>query len=256
MRAFPLNGLAGYPLSLKKIGQVAGGPGPRGRLRAWRAVVLCTQPLRWLLSIAALCAWGAQASAAGLAAAWTLPIVADLRAMLDAMDQAGLASGDVDAQRQPHAATLLTGCEQRLTPLAAQVQRMINDKRELLATVEQLKTSAGRLRSLSDDVGESRGSVRGCIIIVDVSFDEPAGNRLVALMVDSVAAVRSVEARSIEPVPGLGLGMRVDFLSGLVRDGDHFLRLLDTRRALSMEELAHRGGGARTAPGVGAAVAR
>ncbi len=76
---------------------------------------------------------------------------------------------------------------------------------------------------------------RTCVVIVEVTL---ARDRvLMGVMADAVSQVIDVAARDVEPVPVFGTKIRVDYLTGMSRDGKRFVLLLDIDRVLAAEAL-------------------
>jgi purine-binding chemotaxis protein CheW len=81
-----------------------------------------------------------------------------------------------------------------------------------------------------------------CFVIVEVLLD---GERtMLGLLVDSVSEVLDLGPDDIEPPPGFGTRIPVDYLRGLGRQEQGFLLLLDLERLLSAEALRGLAGGA------------
>ncbi len=75
-----------------------------------------------------------------------------------------------------------------------------------------------------------------CIVIFDVPRD---GERVeLGLMVDAVSEVIAVPGSHIEPPPQFGGGLRREFIRGMAKVGGRFVILLETDKALDIEEMA------------------
>ncbi|MBD1550758.1 chemotaxis protein CheW [Pseudomonas typographi] len=78
---------------------------------------------------------------------------------------------------------------------------------------------------------------RSCIVILEVRGAE--GDTLVfGLLVDAVCAVLDIAAHAMEPAPGFGSRIRVDFIAGMARLDGRFVIVLDVDRVLSLQDLA------------------
>jgi purine-binding chemotaxis protein CheW len=62
------------------------------------------------------------------------------------------------------------------------------------------------------------------------------GDVRVGVTVDSVQAVRTVEASAVEAPPAIYRGLAREYLEGVVRDGGEILVLLDTKHLLTSTE--------------------
>ncbi len=77
-----------------------------------------------------------------------------------------------------------------------------------------------------------------CVIVVEREFE---GERLaVGLLADSVREVMEIAPQDVLSPPEMGLSVDAAYLSGVARNGEDFLLLLDAHRLLSLEELAAR----------------
>ena len=75
-----------------------------------------------------------------------------------------------------------------------------------------------------------------CIVIFDVERD---GERVeLGLLVQSVSEVMAIRGSDIEPPPHFGGGLRRDFIRGMVKMAGRFVIILETDRALDVEEMA------------------
>lgn len=77
---------------------------------------------------------------------------------------------------------------------------------------------------------------RTCIVIIEIDTDE--GQQVVGIMVDAVNEVLDIPAEEIEPAPNFGAHIRADFIRGMGKINGRFVILLDTRRVLSVDEMA------------------
>jgi purine-binding chemotaxis protein CheW len=77
-----------------------------------------------------------------------------------------------------------------------------------------------------------------CIVIFDVTRD---GERVeLGLLVDAVSEVVSIAAGAIEPAPKFGGGLKREFIRGMGKVAGRFVILLETDRALDIEEMANQ----------------
>jgi len=61
--------------------------------------------------------------------------------------------------------------------------------------------------------------------------------RTVGIVVDGVSATHNVDPESIQPAPGLGVSVSIEFIKGLVLLGNEMLMILNIDRLLSVEAL-------------------
>lgn len=76
---------------------------------------------------------------------------------------------------------------------------------------------------------------RTCVVIVEISGDTeslPLG-----ILVDGVNEVLEVDADKVEDRPDFGLGLRPDFVRGMIKREGGFIVILDTSKVLSTAEL-------------------
>ena len=74
-----------------------------------------------------------------------------------------------------------------------------------------------------------------CIIIFDVLRE---GARVeLGLLVDAVSAVIEIAPEQIEPPPHFGSALRRDFIQGMGKLGQRFVIILDSERALNLDEI-------------------
>ena len=76
---------------------------------------------------------------------------------------------------------------------------------------------------------------RTCIVISEIAGDN--GPLPLGILVDGVNEVLEVGPEQIENKPEFGLGMRPDFVSGMIRRDNGFIVMLDIGQVLSMSEL-------------------
>ncbi|WP_347986756.1 chemotaxis protein CheW [Methylomonas sp. AM2-LC] len=89
----------------------------------------------------------------------------------------------------------------------------------------------------------SKGSTqihkRTGIVIVETSSDsEDDTPQDLGIIVDAVNEVVDISHQDIEPPPSFGVGIRPEFISGMAKQNDRFIILLDVNRVLSIDEMA------------------
>jgi purine-binding chemotaxis protein CheW len=77
---------------------------------------------------------------------------------------------------------------------------------------------------------------RTCVVIVEVAV-ETGHPAQIGLLVDAVNEVLDVERKQIEPRPSFGLGIRAEFVSGMLRSEQGFIVILEPGEVLSNAEL-------------------
>jgi purine-binding chemotaxis protein CheW len=76
---------------------------------------------------------------------------------------------------------------------------------------------------------------RTCVVIIEIAIDD--GHHALGILVDGVNEVLEVEASQIESRPEFGMGMRADFVNGMIRMDGRFVIILDVNHVLSSTEL-------------------
>ena len=115
-------------------------------------------------------------------------------------------------------------------PLMPDFVRGVINLRGAVLPVIDLKSRFGRGTAL---VGK-----RSCVVIFDSVRD---GDKVeLGLMVDSVSEVVEVPVSSIEPAPQFGNSIERSFIGGMGKVGGQFIVILDTERALDLEDMAQR----------------
>ena len=115
-------------------------------------------------------------------------------------------------------------------PLMPDFVRGVINLRGAVVPVIDLKSRFGR--------GAAQVGKKSCVVIFD-SVREGEKVEL-GLMVDSVSEVVEIPVTSIEPPPQFGTSIERSFIRGMGKvDGD-FIVILDTDRALDVEEMAQR----------------
>jgi purine-binding chemotaxis protein CheW len=74
-----------------------------------------------------------------------------------------------------------------------------------------------------------------CVVIVEISTEED--RHVMGVVVDAVNAVLKIAENEIEPPPGFGAKIRVDFIEGMGKVNGKFVILLNVGQVLSSEEL-------------------
>ncbi|MGC4116187.1 MAG: chemotaxis protein CheW [Myxococcales bacterium] len=88
-------------------------------------------------------------------------------------------------------------------------------------------------------LGETKVGRRTCIVMAEAELDGDKG--IVGLMVDGVSQVMDLPPGQVEPTPGFGTRIRVDFVKGMGRVGNRFVPLVDLSKLLDVEELLAAG---------------
>ena len=78
---------------------------------------------------------------------------------------------------------------------------------------------------------------RSCIVIIE-THPQSDEKQDVGVLVDSVSAVMEIPASDIEPPPGFGARIRIDFISGMAKVNGKFVILLNVDKVLSVDEMA------------------
>ncbi|WP_084545029.1 chemotaxis protein CheW [Derxia gummosa] len=113
-------------------------------------------------------------------------------------------------------------------PMVPRYMRGVINLRGAVVPVIDLNARFGR--------AETELSRRTCIVILDVQAGDET--HVLGIIVDSVTAVRQIEADQIEPAPSFGAGIRADFIEGMAKVNGNFVILLDLARVLSVDELS------------------
>ncbi|WP_031480559.1 chemotaxis protein CheW [Maridesulfovibrio frigidus] len=85
-------------------------------------------------------------------------------------------------------------------------------------------------------MGEIKHTVNTCIIIVEVNLEDEF--IVIGVLVDSVREVIEMTPESIEPPPRMGTSVHTDFITGMGRQNDEFIMILNIDGIFSAEELA------------------
>lgn len=76
---------------------------------------------------------------------------------------------------------------------------------------------------------------RTCVVIIEIPVED--AHHAIGILVDGVNEVLEVEASQIESRPEFGMGMRADFVNGMIRLDGRFVIILDVGQVLSSSEL-------------------
>jgi purine-binding chemotaxis protein CheW len=99
-------------------------------------------------------------------------------------------------------------------------------------------------------LAEGEATVNTCIIIAEADLGE--GPLLLGALVDAVREVVDIEAAAMEPAPRMGLAVDTAYLTGMARQEDGFVMILDLDRIFAAGDLAdHLYRQAITAAGMG-----
>ncbi|MFC3625310.1 chemotaxis protein CheW [Vogesella amnigena] len=112
-------------------------------------------------------------------------------------------------------------------PMTPQFLRGVINLRGAVVPVIDLAVRFGR--------GLTEVGRRTCIVISEISGDN--GPLPLGILVDGVNEVLEVEPEQIEDRPDFGLGVRPDFVSGMIRLNNQFIVMLDIGRVLLLGEL-------------------
>jgi purine-binding chemotaxis protein CheW len=161
----------------------------------------------------------------------------DLRAPLHGI-AGSLGAGAVEHQHL----TFFLGEDEFALPIGG-IRRVVGRGRTVaVAGAPDWVTGLARLRSASVpvvDLGVKLGRPRAgvsaspCLVFVESPGQTPP---LVALVADRVNRVVEIPPHRILPPPSFGRGARVDYLLGVVPEGDRLVLLLDLGKALAEEE--------------------
>ena len=83
-------------------------------------------------------------------------------------------------------------------------------------------------------IGAIEESVDTCIVIVEIMIDSEMIH--VGALADSVKEVIDLEPSQISPPPKLGMNINNEFISGMGRQGEKFLMILDIDRVLAADK--------------------
>ena len=115
-------------------------------------------------------------------------------------------------------------------PLMPSFVRGVINLRGAVVPVIDLKSRFGR--------GVATVGKKTCVVIFDAQRE---GEKVeLGLMVDSVSEVVELEAGNIEPPPQFGTSIERSFIRGMGKVAGEFIVVLDTDRALDLEDMAQR----------------
>ncbi|SCK29376.1 chemotaxis protein CheW [Vogesella sp. LIG4] len=83
--------------------------------------------------------------------------------------------------------------------------------------------------------GQTGVGRRTCIVITEIGGDK--GPLPLGILVDGVNEVLEVSAEQVEDKPDFGLGLRPEFVRGMIRQQNRFIVMLDIGHVLSVAEL-------------------
>ena len=84
-------------------------------------------------------------------------------------------------------------------------------------------------------MNEVETTLETCIIVLEVDLGGEL--TIVGALADSVQEVFEMNPENIEPPPRIGIGMSTEFISGMGKQGDQFIIILDINAVFSMDEL-------------------
>ena len=122
-------------------------------------------------------------------------------------------------------------------PMTPEFLRGVINLRGAVVPVIDLRGAVVPVIDLSVRFGRGLTQVgrRTCVVITEVDGDN--GAIPLGILVDGVNEVLEVEAAQIEDKPEFGLGLRPDFVSGMIRRDNDFIVMLDIAHVLSATEL-------------------
>ncbi|MCP4756054.1 MAG: chemotaxis protein CheW [Proteobacteria bacterium] len=84
-------------------------------------------------------------------------------------------------------------------------------------------------------MGEAERTVNTCIIIIEITIEDESA--MIGALVDSVKEVIDLDAEHIEPPPKVGTQLNTEFISGMGKQNDQFIIILDIEKIFTMDEL-------------------
>ena len=84
-------------------------------------------------------------------------------------------------------------------------------------------------------MSETEKTVNTVIIIIEIELD--GTSTMIGALVDSVQEVIDLDSEHIEPPPKIGTKLNTDFISGMGKQDNQFLIILDIEKVFSSEEL-------------------
>lgn len=79
----------------------------------------------------------------------------------------------------------------------------------------------------------------GIVIAEAVAGENSQQKQDIGIIVDAVNEVADISRNDIEPPPDFGVGLQQAFISGMARQNDKFVKLLNVNRILTVQELAN-----------------
>lgn len=116
-------------------------------------------------------------------------------------------------------------------PLMARCVRGILNLRGSVVPVVDLAVRFGRAAG-----AQTR---RTCVVILEIGAGDERSD--IGVVVDAVNQVIDIPPAEIEPPPSFGARLRTDFIRGMGKVEGGFVVILDTARALSIDEIARLG---------------
>lgn len=115
-----------------------------------------------------------------------------------------------------------------VVPLMPDFVRGVINLRGAVVPVIDLQSRFGRSHSA---VGK-----KTCIVIFDASSQ--GESQMLGLLVDAVSEVIDISDASIEPTPSFGTSISREFIRGLGKVQDDFIPIIETDKALSLDDMA------------------
>ena len=113
-------------------------------------------------------------------------------------------------------------------PLMPNFVRGVINLRGAVVPVIDLQARFGR--------AQARVGNKTCIVVIDASGEGEKTE--LGLMVDAVSEVIDIAKTDIEPPPQFGTSIQRDFIQGLGKVDGKFVVILDTARALNVDDMA------------------
>ena len=113
-------------------------------------------------------------------------------------------------------------------PRTPEFMRGVINLRGSVVPVVDLRLKFGMTRT--------ENSVNTCVIITEVSVD--GETTVLGCLADSVQEVLDLEPEHIAPAPRIGTKLRTDFITGMGKQNDRFVIILDIDKVFSADELA------------------
>ena len=85
-------------------------------------------------------------------------------------------------------------------------------------------------------MSRTENTVNTCIIIVEVMVD--GDTTVLGALADSVQEVIDLGPENIEPAPRIGTKLRTEFITGMGKQNDRFVIILDIDRVFSADDIA------------------